>query len=159
MTESRPKQTLARSRHRARRLALQAMYQWQIGGQPLADIESQFMALEEAAEADTGYFRELLHGIPARRTELDAALSDHLSRAVETLDPVERAILWIGTYELLLRHDVPSRVALNEAIDLCKLFGAEQGHKFVNGVLDKVARQRRSSEFESGAEGINSERP
>ena len=149
--DSVPGSALARARHRARRLVLQAMYQWQIGAQPLADIESQFMEREDVAAADAGFFRELLHGIPARREELDAVLSPHLSRAAETLDPVERAVLWIGAYELLIRHDVPYRVVLNEAIDLSKLFGADQSHRFVNGVLDKVAREKRVPEIASSS--------
>lgn len=122
------------------------MYQWQIGGQALAEIETQFLEREEGTPADVGYFRELLHGIPARRAELDAALAGYLSRAADTLDPVERAVLWVGTYELLLRHDVPYRIVLDEAVELSRLFGAEQSHKFVNGVLDKVARDCRASE-------------
>jgi N utilization substance protein B len=150
VAESTAKPSLRRVRHQARRLALQAMYQWQIGGQELAEIETQFLEQEEAAVADAGYFRELLHRIPEQRAELDAALAGHLSRAPQTLDPVERAILWIATYELLKRHDVPYRVILNEAVDLSKLFGAEQSHKFVNGVLDKVARDCRSAEIAAG---------
>ncbi len=128
-------------------LGLQALYQWQLAAQPLAEIEQQFVADEQSAKADLAFFRELLHQIPAHRDELDAAVSGHLSRAAETMDPVERAVLWIGTYELLHRHDVPYRVAINEAVDLSKRFGAEQGYRFVNGVLDKVAKEYRRQEI------------
>ena len=128
-------------------LGLQALYQWQLAAQPLAEIEQQFVADEQSEKADLAFFRELLHQIPAHRDELDAAVLEHLSRAAETMDPVERAVLWIGTYELLHRHDVPYRVAINEAVDLSKRFGAEQGYRFVNGVLDKVAKEYRRQEI------------
>jgi len=127
------------------------MYQWQIGGQSPAEMEAQFLEQEDAELADVGYFRELLYGIPVRRAELDSALAPHLSRAAATLDPVERAILWVGAYELLQRHDVPSRIVLDEAVELSRIFGADQSHKFVNGVLDKVARDCRAAEFRAQA--------
>jgi transcription antitermination protein NusB len=131
----------------ARSSAAQALYQWQVGGQELTEIERQFQEERDLGRADVAYFKELLHGIPARVAEIDAALAAFTDRAVADIDPVERAILRLGCYELLFRPDIPCRVAINESINLAKRFGAVDSHKYVNGILDKVARQRRSREF------------
>jgi N utilization substance protein B len=137
---------VARARGWARRLAMQALYQWQVGGQTPEVIEAQFREDREMGNADPAYFRELLNGVSEYRAELDAAIGRRLDRPAAQLDPVERAVLWVAGYELLKRHDVPYRVIINEAVDLAKQFGAEQGHRFVNGVLDRVARDLRSVE-------------
>lgn len=131
----------------ARRCAVQALYQWQLTGQPPSQIETYFLANEDLSKADPNYFRELVHQVPAHVTEIDAALEPLLDRPMIQVDPVECAILRIGGYELLQRPDISYRIVLNEAIELAKVFGAEQGHRFVNGVLDKLARSVRAVEF------------
>ncbi|HEY0722182.1 MAG TPA: transcription antitermination factor NusB [Gammaproteobacteria bacterium] len=140
---------MSRERSNARRRALQALYQWQLTGQSLSDIETQFLQEEDMAKTDLDYFKELLHQIPSHITDLEAHCLPHVSRPMEQVDPVERAALLIGLYELQYRLDVPYRVAINEAVELAKSFGAEQGHKFVNGLLDKVAKQLRAAEFKA----------
>jgi N utilization substance protein B len=134
------KDDIGKLRTRARRRALQAIYQWQMAGQDLADIEKQFHQEMDMSAVDMELFRELLHGIPGRVDELDGKYGPVLDRPPQQLDPVERAILRIGTYELEARLDVPYRVVINEAVELAKQFGAEQSHRYINGVLDKVAR-------------------
>lgn len=138
---------LAHARRHARRLALQALYQWQLTAQEPKDIYGQFLEGQETERADLEYFRELLYKVAERKAEIDAALTPHTDRGVEQVDPVERAILRIGAYELLHRIDVPYRVVVNEGIELAKKFGAEGSHKFVNGVLDKLARETRALEM------------
>jgi len=140
---------VSRERSNARRRALQALYQWQMTGQNLTDIEAQFLQEEDMAKTDVDYFKELLHQIPGHLTDLEAHCMPHVSRPMDQVDPVERAALLIGLYELQFRLDVPYRVAINEAVELAKTFGAEQGHKFVNGLLDKVAKQLRATEFKA----------
>jgi transcription antitermination protein NusB len=136
-----------RARSRARRYAVQALYQWQFTKQNLAEIENQFLAEYEMNKGDLAYFQELLHQVPGHLEEIDAHLRPFLDRPIGEVDPVERAILRIGAYELAHRHDVPYRVAINEAVELAKVFGAEQGHRYINGVLDKVARGLRAAEM------------
>ncbi|MBE2294818.1 MAG: transcription antitermination factor NusB [Phycisphaerales bacterium] len=131
----------------ARRCAVQALYQWQLTGQSPSQIETHFLANEDLSKADPSYFRELVHQVPVHVTEIDAALEPLLDRPLIQVDPVECAILRIGGYELLQRPDISYRIVLNEAIELAKVFGAEQGHRFVNGVLDKLARSVRAVEF------------
>ncbi len=131
---------LVNPRRRARECAVQAIYSWQISRNDLADVESSFMAEQDMKGVDTKYFRELLHGVAKNTTELDEKMTPYLTeRTVEELGQVELAVLRIALYELMKRHDVPYKVVINEAIDLTKTFGAEDSHKFVNGVLDKVA--------------------
>jgi N utilization substance protein B len=131
----------------ARQFALQALYQWQMTGQNIGLIQSQFLEDEELADADVTLFTTLLHKIPENLARLDGLISPFLDRTVERVDPVERAVLRIGAYELLEHADIPYRVIINEAVELEKLFGADQGHRYVNGVLDRLARQIRSSEI------------
>jgi N utilization substance protein B len=133
-------------RSRARQYALQALYQWQVTGQDIADIEGQFLEKEELAKSDVGLFVELLHGVPGNLRELDEALVPLLSRPLAQVDPVERAVLRLGAFELGHHLDIPYRVVINEAVELAKRFGADQGHRFVNGVLDKLARRLRPTE-------------
>ncbi|MFA7097466.1 MAG: transcription antitermination factor NusB [Gammaproteobacteria bacterium] len=139
--------TLSQMRSRARWFAVQALYQWQLSGQNLHEIEQQFLDGHEIGKCDVEYFSELLHQVPAHLDEVDARLRPFLDRPVEEVDPVERAILRIGAYEFGFRPDVPYRVVINEAVELAKTFGAEQGHKYVNGVLDKVAKELRAVEM------------
>ncbi|WP_435103811.1 transcription antitermination factor NusB [Arhodomonas sp. AD133] len=130
-----------RRRSRARRRALQAIYQWQVAGQDLATIERQFLEEYSMGRIDLDYFSALVHGVPASVSRLDAVIDPHLDRPFATLDPVEKAILRLGAYELLERMEVPYRVVLNEAVELAKSFGAEQSHRFINGVLDRVGHE------------------
>lgn len=134
-------------RHKARHYALQALYQWQMANSPLLQIEREFFSDYDMKNVDVEYFRELLHNIPAQLTELDGHYIELLDRTFDELDPVERALLRIGCYELLNRIDVPYRVVLNEAVTLAKKFGATDSYKYINGVLDKVAEQHRSIEI------------
>lgn len=131
----------------ARRCAAQALYEWQISGQEPSRIAAQFLADEDLNKADPDYFRELVHQIPARVAEIDAALEPFLDRPLAQVDPVERAILRIGGYELMQHPELAYRIVINEAVELAKTFGAEQGHRYVNGILDKLARAARSVEF------------
>lgn len=128
---------------------MQALYQWQLTGQSAADIEAQFFREENMRTTDIGFFQELLHAIPDKLQTLDAQLVPLLDRPIDRVDPVERAILRIGTFELNFRPDIPWRVIINEAVELAKGFGAEQSHKYINGVLDKIARRTRAAEIEA----------
>ena len=137
---------MSRQRSRSRSLAIQAIYQWQIAGQDVSSIVNQFMLEQDAKKFDSDYFGELVRAVPARLGELDAALAPWIDRALESVDPVERAILRLGAYELIAHPEIPYRVVINEAVELAKTFGAEQGHRYVNGVLDKAARALRPLE-------------
>jgi N utilization substance protein B len=131
---------IGRRRSRARRRALQALYQWQMAGQDLQDIDRQFAEEMDMSEIDLEFFREFLFEIPKQVSELDGRYKPFLDRDPSHLDPIERTILRMGAFELERRLDVPVRVVINEGVELAKLFGAEQSHKYINGVLDKVAR-------------------
>ncbi|MEE9397693.1 MAG: transcription antitermination factor NusB [Methylococcales bacterium] len=137
---------MSTARTQARRCAVQALYQWQVAGQELCNIEKQFLEDPDYIIGQSSYFRELLYGVPKDLGRIDAALSQFVDRPIEKLDPVERAILRIGAYELLHRLDIPFKVVLNEGINLAKRFGATESHKYVNGVLHKVARKHRTVE-------------
>ncbi len=138
------------ARTNARQSAVQALYQWQMTGQNPNEIEQQFYLNENFKNVQRSYFKELLHGVPQQLTRLDAALSEFVDRAVKEIDPVERAILRIGVYELLNRPDVPYKVIVNEGINLAKRYGATDSHKYVNSILDKVAQTRRPDETQAG---------
>ena len=130
----------------ARKLALQALYRWQLNACPWQDLVREFGEAEDMARADGDYFRALIEGVVGAREPLDARLATLADRRPELLDPIEHAILLIGLYELSARPDVPYRVAINEAVGLAKRFGATDGHKFVNAVLDRAARELRPAE-------------
>jgi N utilization substance protein B len=130
----------------ARRSAVQAIYQWQLTGYNLYEIERQFVEEHGLSQSELPYFQDLLHQVPKKLDVIDAALAEYTSRPVEQIDPVERAILRISVYELMDRLEIPYRVVVNEGINLAKEFGATQSHKFVNGLLDKIARKVRSAE-------------
>ena len=144
---------MSSSRTNARKAAVQALYQWQMTGQSLVEIERQFKEEDRLKDAQKSYFTELFHGVPKNLTEIDLALTEFVDRPVDMIDPVERAILRIGAYELINRLDMPYRVVLNEGINLAKYFGADGSHKYVNGILDKVAQQKRTVEIKSRAQG------
>jgi N utilization substance protein B len=135
------------ARRKARRLLVQALYQWQLADHTIAVINEQFAANDGMAKIDAPYFQELLQAIPPKCAELDAALAPFLDRPVAELDPVELTILRIGAYELAEQLGIPYRVVINEAIDLAKMFGALDGHKYINGVLDRLARNLRAAEM------------
>ena len=130
---------------------MQALYQWQIAGQDLGLIDAQFLTDRDMPKADVVYFQELLHHAPGQLDQINAALEPHMNIPLAQIDPVEKAILWVSTYELLFRIDVPYRVVINEGVELAKRFGAEQGHRFVNGVLDKAAQALRKQEISTGS--------
>lgn len=137
---------MSRKRHKARELALQALYQWQVTGQDMGDIVNQFLTGNDIRKFDVPYFQDLFRGVPTHLDELDAQLSPLLDRPVEQVDLVERAVLRLGAYELQHHVEIPFRVVINEAVDLAKTFGAEKGHRYINGVLDKLARSVRPFE-------------
>ena len=130
----------------ARKLALQALYRWQLNVCPWQDLVQEFADDPDMPRADSEYFRPLIQGICDERDALDGALAPLLDRKPAELDPVEHALLLIGSYELQHRPDVPYRVVINEAVGLARRFGATDGHKFVNGVLDRAARLWRAQE-------------
>ena len=134
------------ARRQARTLAMQALYSWHMAGQPLNEIEAQFRVDNDFNQVDAAYFHEILHGVPRQKTEIDGAFEPLLDRPLDEIDPVELAILRLSTYELKSRLDIPYRVVINEGIELAKVFGATDGHKFVNGVLDKLAPRLRADE-------------
>ncbi len=140
---------LAKARGKARRLAMQALYQWQMTGDDIDGIERQFVEENDMKNVDREYFAELLLGVLRELPAIDAELQKHMARSVGSVDPVERAILRIAAYEFIKRPDVPYRVVLNEAVVLTKKFCAAKSHTFVNAVLDKVARSTRTHETAS----------
>ncbi len=140
---------MSRARHRARERATQALYQWQLTDQSPREIEDQFVSEQDMSNVDGTYFHELLHGVAGRVQELDQQIGPFLDRTLEQVDPVERAILRLGAYELMQRPDIPYRVVINEAVELAKTFGAEQGHKYVNSILDKAAQKLRVAEVKA----------
>ena len=135
------------ARSRARRRALQATYAWQIARNPMASVMAQFEHEQEMEIADLEYFKDLLTGLERNRAEIDLKLRAFLDREVEAVDPIERAVLRLASYELLYRPDVPYRVVINEAIEIAKRFGADFGHTYINGVLDKAAAEWRAAEY------------
>ena len=142
---------MSQARTNARKAAVQALYQWQMTGQNLSEIERQFLEEERLKDAQRNYFTELFYGVPKNLEAIDQALSEFVDRPVDNIDPVERAILRIGTYELLNRLDMPYKVVLNESINLAKYFGADGSHRYVNGILDKIAQQKRAIEIQAKA--------
>ena len=133
-------------RSRARRRAVQAIYAWQISGGNGQSLVAQF-AHEQAREvADLAYFEALVHGVLDNRRDIDQALAPYLDRTIEEVDAIERAVLRLSAYELRFRADIPYRVVINEAVELTKSFGGIDGHKYVNGVLDKLSSKLRPEE-------------
>jgi N utilization substance protein B len=138
--------SFAATRSVARKLALQALYRWQLNDGPWQDLVQEFGEAEDMPRADREYFRELVEGVWGARAALDTRLAEMMDRTPEQLDPVEHAALLIGLYELTSRPEVPYRVSINEAVGLTKRFGGTDGHKFVNAVLDRAARALRPHE-------------
>jgi N utilization substance protein B len=135
------------ARSRARRRAVQALYAWQVGGNRMPAVIEEFRHEQDMEIADIAYFEDLLHGVERHCAELDTGLLPFLDRGIAEVDPIERAVLRLAAYELRHRPDVPYRVVINEAIEVSKRFGAEHGHTYVNGVLDKLAARWREAEY------------
>jgi N utilization substance protein B len=136
----------------ARKAVVQALYQWQITGQNLNLIEQyfideQFFVENEKIQRD--YFSDVFHAVPQNLIDIDALLSNFVDREVDAVDPVERAILRLATYELIHAEDTPYKVIINEAINIAKDFGADGSHRYINGILDKVAQKQRPDEIKS----------
>ena len=141
--------SLAKARGKSRRLAMQAIYQWQMTGDNITDIKQQFFEENNMSKLDSGFFSELVSGVASSISELDPLLEKYMTRNIESVDPVERSILRLATFEFINRFDVPYRVVLNEAVNITKEFCAENSHAFVNAVLDKVAKEIRHIEVQS----------
>lgn len=138
-----------KARHKARSFLLQAIYQWQVNKTGINDIAAQFRANFDMSDADVDYFQDVLKGVLLHATELDQLYEPYLDRNLENVDMIEKAILRLGAYELQHRLDVPYQVVLNEGIELAKVFGAEESHKYVNGILDRLSQRVRRTEFEA----------
>lgn len=137
------------ARSRARRRALQAIYAWQLAHAPVEKLLEQFAHEQDMEVADTEYFQDLVRGVIEHVEAIDASLRDHLDRSLDQVDPIERGVLRLAAYELRHRLDVPYRVVINEAIETTKRFGADHGHTYVNGVLDKAAAVWRHAEMQA----------
>ena len=138
---------LAAQRRKARHFGLQALYQWTLSGASAADIEAEFRIDNDFQHTDGEYFSAVLKGVVGDVDALEALFSPVLDRKLGELDPIERNLLRLGTFELRDRIDVPYKVVINEAVALAKKFGATDSHRYINGVLDKVARDLRTLEF------------
>ena len=141
---SRPRIPLAQ-RRKARRLVLQALYQWLMSGSDPLVISKQYRE-ETLGKVDWNYFEEVFSEIPGATQKLNESLEPLLDRELVALDPIEKALLYLGTFELANRIDVPYRVVINECVELAKVFGATDSHKYINGVLDKLASELRPAE-------------
>ncbi|GEM_PF-48996 len=156
-----------KARRAARQRVLQALYQWQLTGQAIEIIESQFLVEmneigspfsdeeQDINQADIPYFKRLLNGISQQTIQLEQMFIRFLDRDITVLDPIELAILRIGSYELIYCPDVPFKVAINEAVELAKKFGAEQSHKYVNGILDKLAQHKQPKSLDRSPKSLD----
>ncbi len=135
------------ARRRARECAVQALYSWQLSQNDIADVEYQFLAEQDVKDVDVLYFRELLAGVATNTAYLDGLMKPYLSRLLEELGQVEKAVLRIALYELSKRSDVPYKVAINEAIELAKSFGAEDSHKFVRHDHSQTSLRQRNGKI------------
>ena len=149
----------ANPRHRAREFALQGLYQLQVSGNAPSTIRQELAEATGFERADAAYFEALWSGVSTGGDALVAALAPHLDRRCEALSPIERAILVIGAWELEHRREIPYRVVINEAVELAKAYGGTDGHKFVNGVLDRLAAGVRADEIRAGADERAARRP
>lgn len=138
---------LAAQRRKARHFGLQALYQWTLSGASATDIEAEFRVDNDFQHTDGEYFSAVLRGVTADVEAIEELFSPALDRGVDELDPIERNLLRLGTFELRDRIDVPYKVVISEAVALAKKFGATESHKYVNGVLDKIARELRTVEL------------
>lgn len=138
---------LIKGKRRARKLAVQALYQWLMSGSELYEIEAQFRVANNMDKVDQEYFCRLLHGIPANLSALEQAFTPFLDRPIEGLNPIELTVLRISTFELFHCPEIPYRVVLDESVSLTKEFGSQDGHRYVNGVLNNLAKQVRTVEI------------
>ena len=145
LTHSNRKRIPLVQRRKARRVILQAVYQWLMTQDNPKDIAKQYRE-ETEGKVDWDYFGEIFVEIPAQVEQLNEHLTPVIDRELKSLDPIEKALLYLGTYELAFRVDVPYRVVINECVELAKVFGATDGHKYINGVLDKLAKTLRAVE-------------
>ena len=141
------KKICARARHQARYRALQALYQGMLGGSDVNDIERHFLEDFDEKKVDVAYFKRLLRGVMGDIAGLDKVIVPYLDRDVAQLDPIELSVLRLSTYELHQCEDTPYKVVINEALELSKCFGATESHKYINGVLDRLAKELRPMEF------------
>ncbi|MGC1183069.1 transcription antitermination factor NusB [Legionella sp.] len=137
-------------KRKARKLALQALYQWLMSGSELLEIEAQFRIINNMDKVDVVYFCRLLHGVPEHVNELEGKFAPFLDREVRGLNPIELTVLRIGSFELVHSPEIPYKVVLDEAISLTKEFGSQDGYRYVNGVLNNLAQQVRSVEISLG---------
>ena len=140
---------MSKARSMARKRAVQALYMWEISKNDLSDIQDEFLLEHDMGKVDMKYFKELLHKVPAHVDVIDEEINKLLDRPMKEVDPVERAVMRIGVYEMKYRPDVPYRVIINECVELAKTFGAEDGFKYVNSILDGVARKLRALEIKA----------
>ncbi len=143
---AKPKKPTTSQRKRARKLVLQALYQWQVSGSNISSIEAEFRVDNDFNKVDGVYFSELVGQIPKEVTELDQKIEPFLDRPLVDVDTVELNLLRMGVYEFIHRVDVPYRVVINEAVELAKQFGGTDGHKYINGILDKLSLRLRAAE-------------
>ncbi len=139
--------SLAKGRSNARKKATQALYQWQMSGNELDEIEVQFHQEQNMEKVDTDYFHKLLHEIPADINAIDELISKYSTRTKDEMDLIEQSILRLSTYELKSSIDVPYKVVISESVTLAKLFGSDKSHAFVNSILDKLAKDLRKTEM------------
>jgi N utilization substance protein B len=146
MSEMKQNNPAKSQRHRARELAVQGIYEWRLSGKSAAQIEKATRDEKSLGRYDAEFFGQLLSGAIAQQEFLCTQISPHLDRPMNELSPVEYSVVLLGAYELTQHPEVPYRVIINEAVELAKTFGGSDGHKFVNGVLDKLAAQVRPAE-------------
>lgn len=135
-----------KEKQKARRMLVQALYSWDVGGTDLVTIEAEFHTDNDMSKVDSALFHNILFGVPKNLTAIDAAYEPHLDRENKQLDPVSRAVLRLSCYEMLYSIDVPYKVVINEGVNLAKTYGPTDAYKFINGVLDKVAIEKRAVE-------------
>lgn len=141
---------LISGKRKARKFALQALYQWLMSGSELTEIEAQFRMINNMDKVDVDYFCRLLYGVPTNVQQLEDKLLPYLDREIAGLNPIELTVLRIGTFELLHCPEIPYKVVLDESISLTKEFGSQDGYRYVNGVLNNLAREVRSIEIDKG---------
>jgi len=137
----------SRSRRHARERALQALYQWDVSNSQSSEVRQHFLDDQDMSRVDVAYFEQLFNGVSHNPQVVDDAMAASLDRPITDLDPIERAVLRIATYELTQCPDIPARVVINEGIEVTKRFGADKGHRYINGVLDKLALEVRPLEM------------
>jgi len=149
MSSNQSYKSLPAARRKARKMALQALYQWHVAETPVHELLAQFNVDNDMSKIDLEYFTQVVRGVPGQKSDLDAQIEEYIDREISSMTPIELAILRMGTFELLHRIDVPYRVIINEGVELAKSFGATDGHKYVNGVLDKLAQKIRVDEIKA----------